>query len=251
MRLGMLSRILTVSAACLAALVGGSSEALALAPTPTPIAQAAPVVPPVSPSTSSVPAAAPATAVPPARHPALLDPKKATETAPARFRVRFETTHGSFVIAVTRAWAPLGADRFYNLVRAGFFEDAGFFRVVRGFVVQFGLNADPKVNAVWDAARIADDRVKETNRRGRITFATAGPNTRTTQLFINTGSNGQLDRMGFAPFGEVDSGMNVVDGIYSGYGEKPDQGRITAQGNAYLKQQFPRLDFIKKAVIVE
>ena len=152
-------------------------------------------------------------------------------------------------MAVTRAWAPVGADRFYNLVQAGFYDDAGFFRVVPGFVVQFGLNADPRANAAWDAARIADDQVKQTNRRGRLTFATAGPNTRTTQLFIDTGSNERLDQMGFAPFGEVVSGMSVVDAIYAGYGEMPDQGRITTEGNAYLKQQFPRLDFISKATV--
>jgi peptidyl-prolyl cis-trans isomerase A (cyclophilin A) len=163
--------------------------------------------------------------------------------------VRLETTRGSFVVAVTRAWAPLGADRFYNLVKARYYEEAAFFRVVPGFVVQFGLHADPRVNGVWEAARIADDPVKETNRRGRITFATAGPNTRTTQLFINTGDNQRLDQMGFAPFGEVVSGMDVVDAIYPGYGEVPNQGQISLKGNAYLKEQFPRLDFIEKVAL--
>jgi len=233
---GTRSRIfMGLSVACLATLVGCSMESPA--PTPKPIAQA---TPPASPSPSASPA----------RPPALVDPTQATAKAPASFRVRFETTRGTFVVAVTRAWAPLGADRFYNLVQAGFYDDAGFFRVVPGFVVQFGLNADPRVNAAWDAARIADDPVKETNRRGRLTFATAGAGTRTTQLFISTGNNVRLDQMGFAPFGEVVSGMGVVDAIYAGYGELPDQGRITNEGNAYLRSQFPRLDFTKQARVV-
>jgi peptidyl-prolyl cis-trans isomerase A (cyclophilin A) len=247
-----LSWILTgLSTVCLAALVGCTSQAPA--PSPTPTAQAALDASPspslVSPSPAALPLASPAAIASAARHPALLDPSKATAKAPASFRVRFETTRGSFVVAVTRAWAPVGADRFYNLVQAGFYDDAAFFRVVPGFVVQFGLNADPRVNAAWDAARIADDRVKETNRRGRITFATAGPDTRTTQLFISTGGNERLDQMGFAPFGEVVAGMSVVDAIHSGYGEMPDQGRITTEGNAYLRQQFPRLDFIRKVAV--
>jgi peptidyl-prolyl cis-trans isomerase A (cyclophilin A) len=211
------------------------------------MAQATPVG---SPSASALPAS-PSAVVAAARHPALFDPSQATAKAPASYQVRFETTRGSFVVAVTRAWAPLGADRFYNLVQAGFFDDAGFFRVVPGFVVQFGLSADARANAAWDTARLADDPVKQANRRGRITFATAGPNTRTTQLFVNTGDNLRLDQMGFAPFGEVVSGMSVVDAIYAGYGETPDQGRITAEGNAYLKQQFPRLDFIRKATVAK
>jgi peptidyl-prolyl cis-trans isomerase A (cyclophilin A) len=247
---GTRSRMLTgLSAVCLSALVGCRAEAPAPTPAPTtsPAAQATPLG---SPSPSALPAASPSAATS-ARPAALLDPSQATAKAPASFRVRFETTRGSFVVAVTRAWAPLGADRFYNLVQAGFFDDAGFFRVVPGFVVQFGLSADPRVNAAWDAARIADDEVKQTNRRGRLTFATAGPNTRTTQLFINTGDNPRLDQMGFSPFGEVVSGMTVVDAIYSGYGETPDQGRITAEGNSYLKAQFPRLDFVKKATVAK
>lgn len=197
------------------------------------------------PSPSPSPAAAAAAA-----GAALLDPSHATTTAPDVFRVRFETTRGAFVVAVTRSWAPLGADRFYNLVRAGFYDDTGFFRVVPGFVVQFGLNGDPRVNAAWESARIQDDPVTQTNTPGRITFATAGPGTRTTQLFISLGTNGRLDGMGFAPFGEVASGLDVVKEIYSGYGEMPDQGRITSEGNAYLKQQFPRLDFIRKATVL-
>jgi peptidyl-prolyl cis-trans isomerase A (cyclophilin A) len=154
------------------------------------------------------------------------------------------------VVTVNRPWAPLGADRFYNLVKAGFFDDAAFFRVVPRFVVQFGLNGDPRVNAAWDDARIADDPVKQSNLRGRVTFATAGPGTRTTQLFISTADNARLDQMGFAPFGQVSSGMSVVESIYAGHGQEPDQGRITAEGNSYLKQSFPRLDYIKTAKIL-
>jgi peptidyl-prolyl cis-trans isomerase A (cyclophilin A) len=221
------------------------SPAVATAsPTATPAATTAAASP--SPSAAGSPATA-AAADPRA---ALIDPAKARAKAPASFRVRFETTRGPFVVAVTRAWAPLGADRFYNLVRAGFYDDAGFFRVVPGFVVQFGLNRDPRANAAWYSANIQDDPVKQTNAPGRVTFASAGPGTRTTQLFINLGSNGRLDTMGFAPFGEVVSGMEAVKAIYPGYGQTADQGRITSEGNAYLKREFPRMDFVKKATIV-
>jgi len=132
-------------------------------------------------------------------------------------------------------------------VRRGFFTNASFFRVVPGFVVQFGLNADPAINKVWEQAKIQDDPVKQSNKRGTLVFATAGPNTRTTQLFINFADNGRLDGMGFAPFGEVLEGMDTVDKIYSGYGEQPNQGLITAQGDAYLSQNFPKIDKIKLA----
>jgi peptidyl-prolyl cis-trans isomerase A (cyclophilin A) len=151
---------------------------------------------------------------------------------------------------VTRAWAPRGADRFYNLVRAGFFTDAAFFRVISGFMGQFGLSAKPDVSAVWEKAKIIDDPVTQTNKRGRITFATAGPNTRTTQLFINFGDNARLDSQGFAPFGEVVEGMDVVDKINPEYQEQPDQGKIQQQGKAYLDRYFPRLDRIVSASIV-
>jgi peptidyl-prolyl cis-trans isomerase A (cyclophilin A) len=153
-------------------------------------------------------------------------------------------------VEVHRDWAPLGADRFYNLVRHGFFTNASFFRVVPGFVVQFGLSADPAVNRVWKDADIKDDPVKQTNKRGSIVFATAGPNTRTTQLFINYGDNGRLDGMGFAPFGEVIEGMDVVDKIYSGYREQPNQELITTQGDAYIGQNFPKIDKIKFARVI-
>src|ERR1700723_401573 len=160
------------------------------------------------------------------------------------------TTKGDFVVDVTRAWAPLGADRFYNLVKHGFFTDAAFFRNVPGFIVQFGLSADPGVNKVWQSANIKDDSKKESNAPGTITFATAGPNTRTTQLFINFGNNTFLDSQGFTPFGKVTSGMDVVQKLYSGYGERPDQGAITSQGKAYLDKNFPNIDMIKSATIV-
>jgi peptidyl-prolyl cis-trans isomerase A (cyclophilin A) len=181
---------------------------------------------------------------------ALLHPATLTAKAPATFEVKFTTTKGDFVVQVTRAWAPLGADRFYNLVKHGFFTDAAFFRVISGFMAQFGLSANPAVNKAWANADIHDDPVTQSNRPGTITFATAGPGTRTTQLFINFGDNGRLDRDGFAPFGQVISGMDVVNQIYSGYGESPDQGQITAKGKAYLDKSFPKLDSIKSATIV-
>jgi len=182
--------------------------------------------------------------------PALLHPATLTAKAPDTFTVQFTTTKGDFVVEVTRAWAPLGADRFYNLVKHGFFTDAAFFRIVPGFIVQFGLSADPAVNKVWHSANIKDDPVTQSNRPGTITFATAGPNTRTTQLFINFGNNGPLDRQGFSPFGRVTSGMDVVQSLYAGYGEQPDQGSITALGKAYLDKNFPKIDSIKSAKIV-
>ena len=185
----------------------------------------------------------------------LANPAALTETAPATYKARFETSKGAFVIQVRRDWAPNGADRFYNLVKNGFFDNARFFRVISGFMVQFGINGDPQLSARWREARITDDPVKQSNKRGYITFATAGPNTRTTQVFINFGDNANLDSQGFAPFGQVLSGMNVVDQLYSGYGEGaprgagPDQSRVQREGNAYLQASFPQLDFIKKATI--
>jgi len=180
----------------------------------------------------------------------LLNPASLRAKAPETFKVRFTTTAGDFVVEVHRALAPLGADRFYNLVRNGFFTNASFFRVVPGFVVQFGLNANPAVNKAWQNANIKDDPVMGSNKPGTLVFATAGPNTRTTQLFINFGDNSRLDGMGFAPFGNVVEGMDVVNKIYSGYGESPDQGLITAQGDAYLAKNFPKIDKIKLAKIV-
>jgi peptidyl-prolyl cis-trans isomerase A (cyclophilin A) len=176
--------------------------------------------------------------------------------APDSFRAKFETSAGDFVIAVQRRWAPKGADRFYNLTRSGYYDDVRFFRVISGFMVQFGIHGDPAVAAAWRDQRIPDDRVNRTNLRGMVTFATAGPGTRTTQVFINFGSNDALDGQGFAPFGQVVEGMDVVDRLYSGYGEGaprgrgPDQGRLQAQGNAYLERDFPRMDYVKRATIV-
>lgn len=182
----------------------------------------------------------------------LMNPAANTETAPATYKVKFATTKGDFVVTVTRSLAPLGADRFYNLVRAGYYNDAKFFRVVPGFVVQFGLAGDPKVTMAWQNARIQDDPVKGSNKKGTITFATAGPNTRTTQVFINLANNTMLDSQGFAPFGEVTEGMDVVEKLFSGYGERLTnlQGQIAMQGNVFLNQNFPNLDAIKTATIM-
>jgi peptidyl-prolyl cis-trans isomerase A (cyclophilin A) len=179
--------------------------------------------------------------------------KSESKPAPDVFKVKLDTSKGEVVIEVHRDWAPRGADRFYALVQDKFFDEARFFRVLPGFVAQFGLAKDPKVTAAWNQA-IPDDPVKQTNTRGTVTFATAGPNTRTTQLFINTGENGgSLDSQGFSPFGKVIEGMSVVDHLYSGYGEGspqgqgPDQARITAEGNEYLTSKFGELDYIKTA----
>lgn len=186
----------------------------------------------------------------PAADPALLHPAALTAKAPSRFDVAFKTTKGSFVVAVTRSWAPLAADRFYNLVKHGFFTGAPFFRVVPGFVVQFGLTPNPAVNAAWNGASIKDDPVIQSNRPGYLSFASSGPNTRTTQLFVNLGNNARLDGMGFAPFGKITSGMTVVTKIYGGYGESPDQNAIASQGKAYLDKEFPKLDRVLSAKIV-
>jgi peptidyl-prolyl cis-trans isomerase A (cyclophilin A) len=191
-------------------------------------------------------------------HPALLDPTNAKDKAPDDYRARFTTTKGDFVVEVHRGWAPNGADRFYDLVKLGFFDDTRFFRAVEGFMVQFGLSGDPAVSAKWQRANISDDPVTQSNARGFITFAqTNMPNTRATQVFINSTDNARLDAMRFAPFGQVVQGMDVVDALYKGYGEGapmgsgPDQGRVQAQGNAYLDTTFPKLDAIKHAVIVK
>jgi peptidyl-prolyl cis-trans isomerase A (cyclophilin A) len=185
----------------------------------------------------------------------LLQPGNLKEQPPAEYDVKMSTTKGDVVIHVTRAWAPLGADRFYNLVKNGFYTDASFFRVLPGFVVQFGLNADPKVSGVWRSANFNDDPVTQSNKAGSVTFATAGKHTRTTQVFINLGNNANLDSMGFAPFGQVTEGMDVVKKLHSGYGEGapsgrgPDQGAISSQGKTYLDKNFPNLDSIKTATI--
>jgi peptidyl-prolyl cis-trans isomerase A (cyclophilin A) len=179
----------------------------------------------------------------------LLNPASLTAKAPEVFTVTFTTSAGDIVIEAHRGWAPLGVDRFYNLAKHNFFENAAFFRVIPGFMVQFGLPADPKVGMAWQTANLKDDRVTQSNGPGYVTFATAGPNTRTTQLFINTGDNSRLDRDGFTPFGKVTEGMDVVRKIYSGYGESPDQTKITTLGKAYLDKSFPKLDFIKSTKV--
>jgi peptidyl-prolyl cis-trans isomerase A (cyclophilin A) len=192
----------------------------------------------------------------PAAGPSYANPGALTEKAPDNFKAQFVTTKGSFTIEVTRSLAPNGADRFYNLVRSGYFKDIALFRVVPGFMCQFGIHGDPAISAKWRGANIPDDEVKGSNLRGTITYAMAGPNTRTTQLFINFGDNSQLDGKGFSPFGKVIEGMDVVDKINSEYGDGapygrgPDQGRLQMEGNAFLKTDFPNLDYIKSASLV-
>ena len=171
-------------------------------------------------------------------------------TAPDSFRVKFETSKGNVVVAVTRAWAPKGADRFYELVDVKFFDGARFFRVVPGFVAQFGINDKPKVNEAWDAKRIDDDTVKASNTKGTLTFASEGDNTRSHQMYFNLGDNARLDRLGFAPIGRVVEGVEVLDSLFSEYGEKPDQAMIQSLGNSYLERMFPKLDYIKTARVV-
>jgi peptidyl-prolyl cis-trans isomerase A (cyclophilin A) len=170
-----------------------------------------------------------------------------SSTAPSQYRVKFDTSKGMFVVEVHRDWAPFGADRFYQLVKSGFYDDARFFRVVPGFVVQWGINKDPQVTAQWQSKTIPDDPVKESNLAGYVSFATSGPNTRTTQVFVNLANNMRLDSMGFAAVGRVIQGLDVVAHLYSGSGEQPQQNLIESEGNAYLQQNFPNLDYIKTA----
>lgn len=176
-------------------------------------------------------------------------------SAPDTFHATFETSRGDFVVEVISAWAPNGADRFYTLVRNGFYDGVRFFRAIDGFMVQFGLHGDPAVTEAWSAEQIMDDPVRESNRRSHVSFAMAGPDTRTTQIFINLADNPQLDDMGFAPIGRVIEGMEVVDQLYTGYGEGaprgrgPDQMRVRTEGNAYLLRDFPQLDHVERATI--
>jgi len=220
----------------------------AQAPAPAPKVEAPPPPPPAPP---------PPLKLPDGHNPALLDPSLAAEKAPTDYQVEFVTSKGNFVVAVHRDWAPLGADRFYNLVKCDFYDSVRFFRAIDGFMVQFGISGYPEVNTVWRQARIKDDPVKESNKKGRITFATSGKDSRTTQVFINFGDNQNLDGMGFAPFGEVVSGMDVVSSLYTGYGEGqprgrgPDQGMLQSRGNVYLDVQYPKLDSVSDVRIVE
>ena len=190
----------------------------------------------------------------------VLDPKatEMNQKAPDVFWAQFETSKGNFVIEVDRAWAPLGADRFYNLVRNGFYDEVRFFRVIAGFMAQFGLSGDPKIGELFREAKIKDDKVVKSNTRGNVTFAMGGPNTRTTQLFISLVNNARLDKDGFSPFGKViHGGMKVVDKLHAGYGEGaprgngPSQGRVQTEGNEYLNKDFPKLDHVKKATILK
>lgn len=191
-------------------------------------------------------------------NPALLDPSLATATAPDVYKVLMETTAGNFVIEVHREWAPHGADRFYNLVEIGFYDDVAFYRVLKGFMAQAGMHGDPGVTAAWSAAQIPPDEVKKSNTKGRVTFAMGGsPDTRTSQIFINYGNNSYLDDSGFAPFGEVVEGFDEAKKLYSGYGEGqprgkgPSQTKLYRGGNDYLKGSFPKLDYIVNASIIE
>ncbi len=252
----LFASFLAVLAGCPDEMEGVRTSAEAMehqAEAPAPGGVAAPKVPPkpvVAPVTEEV------SVLPAGSHPALVDPSKATETAPAVYKAKFETTDGDFVIEVHRDWAPLGADRFYNLVKIGFYDDVSFFRVIDGFMVQFGISGYPDVSGRWREANLKDDPAKESNKKGMVTFATAGPNSRTTQVFINFSDNTNLDAMGFTPIGRVVEGMDVVEKLYKGYGEGaptgrgPDQRKLQTQGTVYLKKDFPELDYVKKATIV-
>lgn len=186
---------------------------------------------------------------------ALLHPALLKDKAPDTYQVKFETSKGDFTVSVTRAWAPLGADRFYNLAKHHFFDNDSFFRVLTGFVAQFGISPYPALNPIWEKAAIKDDPVTQSNKKYSLVFATAGPNTRTTQLFINLADNPRLDGAGFAPFGQVTEGMNVVDTLYAGYGEGapggsgPNQDEIQKQGKLYLDKNFPQLDYVKTTIL--
>jgi peptidyl-prolyl cis-trans isomerase A (cyclophilin A) len=188
----------------------------------------------------------------------LLAPGLAKATAPATFKAKFSTTKGDFVVEVHRDWAPNGADRFYNLLKIGYYNDVAFFRAIDKFMVQFGIHGTPAVSAKWREATITVDPVAaQSNKRGFMTFAKGGPNSRTTQVFINYSDNGRLDPMGFPPFGEIVEGMDIVDSLHKGYGEGapggngPAQMRVQTEGNAYLKRDFPQLDYVKTARVME
>jgi len=257
-QLSVLSLALALSlAAC-------AKEAPAAASQPAPAAPAGDkkVTPPTAipnppvagqPAAQPTPAAAPATPT----DPNLLDPSKAKEQAPATFKVKYHTTKGDITVAVTRDWSPNGADRLYNLVKIGYYKDIAYFRVVPGFMAQFGIHGDPAVNKVWRTATLPDDPVKQSNKKGFLTFAKTGaPNSRSVQFFLNLVDNANLDGMGFAPIGQIVEGLDVLEKINSEYGEGaprgrgPDQGRVQQEGNAYLKKDFPRMDYIVSAEIL-
>ncbi len=186
------------------------------------------------------------------------DSDAVNQPAPEVFKAKFETTKGDVIIEVHRDWSPRGAQRFYNLVKNGFYDGCRFFRVISGFMAQVGISGDPQVMAKWRNANIMDDKVTQSNTRGYVSFAKTGaPNSRSTQFFINYRDNSMLDAQGFSPFGKVIEGMEVVDSLYAGYGEGaprgngPSQMRIQNEGNAYLEEEFPKLDYVKTATIIE
>jgi peptidyl-prolyl cis-trans isomerase A (cyclophilin A) len=221
-----------------AAAVSSAVQALK-PPDPTPAPESTPAAPKVAESAAPV-------------NPALLKPDAAKETAPAKFKVKFTTTKGDVIVEAVRAWAPIGVDRFYNLVKLGFYDDNGFFRVVPDFVVQFGIHGSPEVSAAWRPATIKDDpKSKQSNERGTLTYAKGGPDSRTTQLFINLKDNARLDSMGFPPIGKVIKGMDVVDAINQEYKEFPQQAALQSQGNTYLRRNFANLDYVKSVSLVK
>lgn len=171
---------------------------------------------------------------------------------PDRYRIKFETSKGDFNVEVIRNWSPIGADRFHELIKAGFYDGNRFFRIVPGFIVQWGIHGDPSVAGKWENRNIPDDPAGMTNSPATICFATSGPESRTTQVYINLGNNGpKLDSQGFTPFGRVTEGMSVVASLYAGYGESPNQGKMRTEGNAYLQREFPQLDYVKKTSFIQ
>ena len=252
MRLTVISLTLTVF---LASFIAGCSRKPSEQP-PAPVETEKPASPVEAPPPVEQPeAAAPAPKLTPAEtaRQKLMNPTQLNERAPETFRAKFSTSKGDFVLEITRAWSPNGADRFFNLVKNGYYNDCRFFRVIDDFMVQFGINGDPSLNSAWYQARIADDPVRQSNRRGYVSFAMTGqPNSRTTQIFINYRDNSFLDGQNFTPFGRVIEGMDVVDSFYNEYQGAPsdNQQQIQAQGNSYLNKEFPRLDYVKSASIL-
>jgi peptidyl-prolyl cis-trans isomerase A (cyclophilin A) len=250
----MMVRVTVAGAALASMVLLSTSAASAQATTPAKPAAQKPAAttqkPAPKPAAPKPAAAAPAKPAPASA--ALRNPAALKETAPATYNVTFATSVGTFVVQVTRSWAPKGADRFYNLVKHGYYNNGRFFRVLPNFMVQFGINGDPKLQEVWREANITDDPVTQSNKRGYLTYAKSNaPNSRTTQVFINFKDNAFLDPQGFAPFGQVVSGMEVVDKINAEYREQPDQGRIQFEGNAYLTKEFPRLTVMKSVTIAK
>ncbi len=250
----MLTAATMLAAGCKTKQPESETKPAETAKTETPASAPAPAPAPVESKPATAPEAKTTTPAPAAKPGNLLKPETLKEKAPEKYEVKFKTTRGEFTLQVTRAWAPLGADRFYNLVKAHFYDDTSFFRVVPGFVAQFGISGKPAVSAAWKHTEIPDDPVLQSNKRGYITFATAGPGTRTTQLFISLKDNAFLDAQGFSPFGSVEGkGMNVVEMLYEGYGNDggPAQDKIESQGTPYVKKGWPKLDFIVSASLAD